>query len=421
MKARLPVILLTLLLFVLIPVTIADPGVQNNHASSQNTVRKIAFVSRRDGNSEIYTINDDGTNLTRLTNSNASKADNIMPQWSSDGTKLLYLSVKHGKHEIWIMSSDGSGRKKLADDCVVDYPPSWSPDSTKILFVAKYGSKNAIFTVNFDGSTLTRLTENDIDGTYPSWSPDGSRILYLQKYKEDNNIYLMNPDGTNQLRLTKEKGDYQAPVWSVNGGRIAYFYTKQSLFETKTELCAMNTDGSGLVSLSEANNKTPSNSEIGSNNCGFDDIHWSPDGTTIAFTKIAVRVPQSHASAETTFTYIYGTFLVSTDGNGHDIKLATTGDDRCYPWWNMDSSKVAYFFNKNLVIYNMKNRLDNTIKTEVSDLLGNLQWSPDGTKLVFAGKNGSFKKSGLYVATIDKQVVKLTEDADNPLWAPTNK
>ena len=232
----------------------------------------------------------------------------------------------------------------------------------------------------------------------------------------------MNPDGTNQLKLTKEKGDYLAPVWSVNGEKIAYFYSKQSLFDAKTEICVMNADGSGPIILTETNNRIPSNNELGSNtNNGFEDIHWSPDGTTIAFTKIAVREPHYHANGETTFTYVYGTFLVSADGNGHDIQLATTGVDRCYPCWNMDSSKVAYLYNRNLVIYNIKSRLDTTIKTEVSIPLGNLQWSPNGAQVVFTGKSGSFKKSGLYIATIDKKIVKLTDDANDPVWAPDKK
>jgi hypothetical protein len=67
---------------------------------------KIAFVSDRDGNSEIYSCNTDGSNVQRLTN---DPWEDEQPAWSPDGTKIAFISNRTGgDHELYIMNSDGT-------------------------------------------------------------------------------------------------------------------------------------------------------------------------------------------------------------------------------------------------------------------------------------------------------------------------
>ena len=65
---------------------------------------KIVFTSDRDGNSEIYVMNPDGSGQTRLTNNGAIDAD---PVWSPDGTKIAFWSERDGPAEIYVMNADG--------------------------------------------------------------------------------------------------------------------------------------------------------------------------------------------------------------------------------------------------------------------------------------------------------------------------
>ncbi len=90
-------------------------------ASAQDPVLKdngkIAFVSARSGDPEIYTMNPDGTQQTQLT-SNAPPPDSpipflldFWPDWSPDGTKIVFASVRDdGNAEIYVMNADGSGQ-----------------------------------------------------------------------------------------------------------------------------------------------------------------------------------------------------------------------------------------------------------------------------------------------------------------------
>src|SRR5207247_6229282 len=73
---------------------------------------KIAFVSDRDGNFEIYVMNADGTGQTRLTN---DTHDDVNPAFSPDGTKIAFVSDRafNTDPEIWIMNADGSNPQQL--------------------------------------------------------------------------------------------------------------------------------------------------------------------------------------------------------------------------------------------------------------------------------------------------------------------
>ncbi len=412
MKNKYFFLVVALLLIVLIPVIMAESDNLENNAVIQNSPSKIAFASKRDGNFEIYTINDNGNDLKRLTN---SKEDDLKPQWSPDGTKILFFSKKGKKYSLRVMNKDGSEQKKLANECNDQYLPSWSPDGTKILFVAKVKSKNKIFTIDPDGNNLTRLTEGDREGLYPSWSPDGLKILYIEKYQKEIFIYVMNLDGTGRVKLIREKGTYLAPAWSPDGRKIAYITTKQSFRGTYYQLYVMNSDGSDNYLLADGSRKVEDIDYL-------DEFFWSPDGTKIAFTKVADIEAHYDDSGSVTFTYKYGTYIVNSDGNDHDDLLTKIGAEPLSPNWSLDSSKLASVYSSGLMVYNTKSKVDEEIQVDSSIPISPVKWSSDGKKLVFAGKNHSFQKAGLYLVTLNGKVTKLTEANDyDPVWAPVMK
>ena len=129
---------------------------------------KIAFVSDRDGNDEIYVMDADGSNLTRLTN---NPAIDDSPAWSPDGTKIAFVSYRDGNEEIYIVDADGSSQTRLTDNSASDCFPSWSPDGTKIAFSSDRDGNDEIYVVDADGSSQTRLTDNSADDDQPEWSP----------------------------------------------------------------------------------------------------------------------------------------------------------------------------------------------------------------------------------------------------------
>src|SRR5689334_10256001 len=73
---------------------------------------KIAFTSERDGFQEIYVIQPDGSQLSKLTNSLTPKSD---PAWSPDGKKIAFASNKDNSASLYIMDASGSHPTKLID------------------------------------------------------------------------------------------------------------------------------------------------------------------------------------------------------------------------------------------------------------------------------------------------------------------
>jgi hypothetical protein len=70
----------------------------------------IGFMTRRDGNWEIYRIGSDGSGLARLTN---DPANDGLPAWSPDGSAIAFVSDRDGSWAVWVMAADGSGQRKL--------------------------------------------------------------------------------------------------------------------------------------------------------------------------------------------------------------------------------------------------------------------------------------------------------------------
>ena len=137
---------------------------------------KIAFVSERDGNEEIYVMNADGSGQTRLTNAPAA---DWYPRWSPDGRHLAFSSnLRVGSEAIYVMNADGSRLSRLttapgwwSSDLRWDRDPSWSSDGRHLAFSSTRDGNAEIYVMNADGSGQTRLTNAPAADSDPSWSP----------------------------------------------------------------------------------------------------------------------------------------------------------------------------------------------------------------------------------------------------------
>jgi Tol biopolymer transport system component len=201
----------------------------------------IAFTSDRDGHHEIYRMNADGSDQTRLTNS--STCWNSNPAWSPDGTKIAFQCLLVGSIplaerviDIIVMNADGSGQVNLTHGTTQNQQPDWSPDG-RIGFSSHRDGNDDLYVMNADGSNPVRLTQTpDSAEFYPSWSPDGSRITFSKMpYKEEDgqtvpsgndDIWSMKSDGTDFVLLYATPGGTDRdPAWSPTGDLIAFWST----------------------------------------------------------------------------------------------------------------------------------------------------------------------------------------------------
>ena len=227
---------------------------------------KIVFVSERDGNNEIYSMNSDGTSVQRLTDN--SVVDSA-PVWSPCGDLITYNSVAAGSPsaDIWVMGTDGSNPTKLSDN--TGYSAAWSPDCSKIAFSSERDGQEEIYIMNSDGSAQTQLTDNMVLDHQPTWSPTGDKIAFASQRNNNFDIYVMDSDGDNVVRLTTDPGTDWSPDWSPDGNKIVFFSTRDG----NDNIYVMNADGSGQSGLTaeEAQDRSP---------------HWSPDGNKIVYNSV---------------------------------------------------------------------------------------------------------------------------------------
>ena len=224
---------------------------------------RIAFDSERDGNYDIYVMNADGSNVTRLTN---HPERDWGPAWSPDGRRIAFYSERGGNWEIYVMNADGSNVTRLTNHRESDRSPAWSPDGRRIAFHSFRGGNGEIYVMNADGSNVTRLTNHPQYDLHPAWSPDGRRIASMSARDGNPEIYVMNADGSNVTRLTNHPEMDEAPAWSPDGRRITF----TSFRDENYEIYVINADGSNVTRLTNHPEQDSSPA-------------WSPDGRRIAF------------------------------------------------------------------------------------------------------------------------------------------
>ena len=107
-----------------------------------------AYTNGKNGTFDIYSINSDGTEETRLTNDNAYDWD---PHYSRDGLKIVFCSERASNWDIYVMGSTGGAELRLTDDPAPDQFPVVSPDNTQILYASSRKGAWELFIVPIAG------------------------------------------------------------------------------------------------------------------------------------------------------------------------------------------------------------------------------------------------------------------------------
>lgn len=161
----------------------------------------------------------------------------LSPQPTASVNSIVFVSTRDGAPEIYRMNPDGSEQTRVTSGIGSADNPSQSRDG-RIVFESKRDGNSEIYTVNRDGSDLKRLT-NDADGKSfrdiePTFSPDGKTIAWTSsrggEREADTNIWLMNADGSNKRQFvfnTAPADDFATvgsgdPAWTADGKQLAY-------------------------------------------------------------------------------------------------------------------------------------------------------------------------------------------------------
>jgi TolB protein len=260
---------------VFIVALITGCGDDNSVGPKSSQTRIVFFSARTTVQPQIYVMNADGSEQTRLT---PGSFNNGYPSWSKDGSHIFFDRLWQDASSrswsgIFRMKSNGSEISCLDSmPDVIQSAPRVSPDGAKIAFT-QYGTRTDVWVMNADGSGAVNLTPPPEQGQDPDWSPDGTRIVYARSTDQGSRIYTMKSDGSDTVKVleTGVANSFQVqPRWSPDGTRIVYVDNRGSSAQM-TWIYVVHADGSNptpVTPLTDGLRDKPS---------------WSPDGQRIAY------------------------------------------------------------------------------------------------------------------------------------------
>jgi TolB protein len=262
---------------------------------------RVAFLSGSFGEGALLVINADGSGEAHVTDIQARA-----PEWSPDGTELVFEAVEGG---IYSIGADGSGLSKLT---LSGSGPMWSPDGSRIAFFSDDAGNLDVYTMGSDGADPERLTSDPADDVSPRWSPDGSRIAFVSERHRNADLYVVDANGSGERRLTEDPAPDEAFSWAPDGRRIAYVSYRHGAEPENI--------GIGDAEVFVVMVRTREIRNLSRNQAWDGDPDWSRDGTRIVFTRRT-----DHAEI----------YVMRADGSKQEMLPGLPGDavnDCCARW-----------------------------------------------------------------------------------------
>lgn len=236
--------------------------------------KKVAFLSERDGSTQIHVMWVDTKEVAQLTHLERAPSNIV---WSPDGKKIAFsYFVPDEKPILQVKLPKKPERAKWGAPAVVVDRLAWRADGRGFL---PKGYEH-IFIIDAElGGTPLQVTSGDYSHSDPAWSPDG-KTIYLTAIRKpdpeyqfgDTEIYSVNLETLEIKALTDRKGPDRNPVVSPDGKWIAYTgYDEKNYTFHLSNLYIMDKDGRNKRVLVENLPNSPSSP------------NWAPDGSGLYF------------------------------------------------------------------------------------------------------------------------------------------
>jgi len=267
-------------------------------------------------------INSDGSNLKSLTDRDGDD----YPVWSPDGSKISFVNYRDGR-ALYIINSDGTGRKRLLNKFSVTGYPSWSIDGLALFFAVEFQENfygTFIFMTNLKSGEVKNIIQNERTiNEFPKMSGDGKFIAFNSRRDKNGEIYIMKPDGSEQRNITDNPAEELLAEWSYDSKNILFTSDRNSNYkEMKTitpprDIYLLNINSQELRNIS---------------NHSADDYNpvFSNDGTKIAFV--------SNRDEDKTLA---GLFVIKSTGE-KNLRIATERGCISNISWSIDSANLVF-------------------------------------------------------------------------------
>ncbi len=201
---------------------------------------RILYVSKIDSYTYLEIRDADGKNPRELRASN-KKDSSLFPVWNAAENKVIYIS----KGNFMIMNANATDQKILTKETYVDSPYWLTEKKQKVyLRVTESGDIWRIFTVTPEGEKNTEIFRRAaVSISQPKWSFDGSAIATGVNKKDSGEIWTLDKDGSNQAKLFETKHEVSELEWSPQSNKIAFIVKKRDEGREEDELWVVDRDG----------------------------------------------------------------------------------------------------------------------------------------------------------------------------------
>lgn len=323
-------------------------------------------------------------------------------QVSPDGTKLIYgvsyYSIPQNKsnRELFIMNTDGSGKKQLTLTPYSEYNAVWYPKGDHIWYLSSASGSMQIWSMHSDGTYKQQVSDVDGDITNFIISPDGTKVLFTQDVQIDKttqDIYKDLPKADGRI-IT----DLMYRHWDTwEDGAYSHIFVADY-------------DGENLLEAKDIMPGEPYDTPLMPFG-GIEEINWTPDASAIAYTCKKLK-GKAYTLSTNSDVYLYNL----TSGETKNLTEGMPGYDRA-PFFSPDGSKMYWLSMERggfeadkdrLFVMDMKTG-EKTYLTEHFDYSpSGLQWADNGQNLYFvAGVMATFQIYKMDVAT--KEIKAVTQ------------
>lgn len=231
---------------------------------------KIAFMTARNKNRDIYLINPDGSGMERITR---HPGMDVGPRWSPTGEQILFHSDRDRTRLSWdlyLMDADGSDVRRIFAKSKDRRSGAWAPDGKRIAYTRWEQGVSYIYIAPIDGKKEERV----VIGSQPSWSPDGREIAFIEGAPRDpKRISLLNVQtGKHKFFFPPKAPDWVRHVaWSPRGDAFAFSWSKNPGDIDAETIYVVNRDGTGVRQV------------LGAGVGRAVEPSWSPSGDTLLY------------------------------------------------------------------------------------------------------------------------------------------
>ena len=205
-------------------------------------------VAKSEGNRYglYFAQRDDIADLRRIGSDTATAFE---PVFSPDGSRIAFVSPRDGNPEIYVMDADGTGTVRVTNDPGVDGGPVFGGERAIYFHSDRVGKKLQVFMMSDAGDSVRQLT-TDSTNSHPTVSPDGRTVAFVSTRDRNYDIWLMNADGSNQRQFTR------SPQWNerypqfMKDGTLAYLVERREGNRTVTQVMRAELSTGQVTSLS---------------------------------------------------------------------------------------------------------------------------------------------------------------------------